>query len=183
MAKVNHWDIARYANTMAVQATIAIDPTQITARIKNKLIKWLEQAHLDGGHRSEARKLGELLAKRFQLPTTMTTWQGVRAHVTSRQMAKELRELLRADWAAALLEHPHMNGSTNWYRRQYEAAMRCIAEVDPKVAVDIQVHSKEYRRSILECLGKYVTAEERSRIQQAINALNGTEPIVCINNL
>lgn len=120
--KMTHWDIARYANTMAVQSTIAIDPTKITVRIKNKLLKWLDQSHLDGGYRSEARKLGELLTRKFQLPTTMTTWRGVEARVTNEQMASELQELLRADWAAELLERPHMN--KGWYRQRYDEAMR-----------------------------------------------------------
>lgn len=177
--KMTHWGIARYVNTMAVQSTIAIDPTKITVRIKNKLLKWLEQAHLDGGYRSEARKLGELLTQKFQLPTTMTTWRGVQARVTNKQMAKELQELLRADWAAELLDNPHMN--KGWYQQQYDEAMRRIGLVDPNLLIHLYIHNKMYRQPIIDCLNKYVTEEERSRIQVAIEALKGTEPIVCIN--
>lgn len=177
--RLNHWDIARYANTMAVQSTIAIDPTKITVRIKNKLLKWLEQAHLDGGYRSEARKLGELLTDKFQLPTTMATWRGVQARVTNKQMGKELQELLRADWAAELLERPHLGKEGNWYRMQYDEAMKQLARVNPKLTVSLYIHNKEYRQPIIDCLNKYVTEEERSRIQVAIDALKGTEPIHC----
>jgi len=179
--KLTHWDIARYANTMAVQSTIAIDPTKITVRIKNKLLKWLEQAHLDGGYRSEARKLGELLTEKFQLPTTMATWRGVQARVTNKKMAKELKELLRADWATELLERPHLGKEGNWYRMNYDEAMRKIGLANPKLTVSLYIHNKEFRQPIIDCLNRYVTEVERSRIQVAINALKGTEPIVCIN--
>lgn len=179
--KMTHWDIARYANTMAVQSTIAIDPTKITVRIKNKLLKWLDQAHLDGGYRSEARKLGELLADRFELPTTMSTWRGLQARVTNKQMAKELQELLRADWAAELLERPHMSHPGNWYRQKCDESMRLLATANPKLTVSMFIHNREYRQPIIDCLNKYVTTEERARIQVAIDALKGTEPIVCIN--
>lgn len=177
--KMTHWDIARYANTMAVQSTIAIDPTKITVRIKNKLLKWLEQSHLDGGHRSEARKLGELLTDKFQLPTTMRTWRGLQARVTNRQMASELQELLRADWTAELLDNPHMN--SGWYRDKYDEAMRLIDAANPKLTIHLYIHNREYRQPVIDCLNKYITDEDRSRIQVAIDALKGTDPIVCIN--
>lgn len=177
--KMTHWDIARYTNTMAVQSTIAVDPTKITVRIKNKLLKWLDQSHLDGGYRSEARKLGELISQKFQLPTTMSSWRGVQARVTNKQMAKELQELLRADWTAELLEDPGM--SRGWYAQQYDESMRRLALANPKLTVSLYIHNEEYRQPIIDCLNKYVTDEERARIKQAIEALKGTEPIVCIN--
>lgn len=179
--KMSHWDIARYANTMAVQSTIAIDPTKITVRIKNKLLKWLEQSHLDGGYRSEARKLGELLAEKFELPTTATTWRGLQARVSNKQMGRELQELLRADWTAELMERPHMGHATGWYRQQYDESMRRLALANPKLQVNLYIHNKEYRQPIIDCMNKYVTDEERARIRKAIDALKGTEPIVCIN--
>lgn len=177
--KINHWDIARYANTMAVQSTIAIDPTKITVRVKNKLLKWLEQSHLEGGYRSEARKLGELLTEKFQLPTTMKTWRGVQARVTNKQMAQELQDLLRADWTAELLDNPHMKNA--WYRKQYDETVRQLALADPKLTINLYINNKEFRQPIIDCLNKYVTEEERARVQVAIDALKGTDPIVCIN--
>lgn len=177
MAKISHWDVARYANTMAVQSTIAIDPSKITVRIKNKLLKWLNDAHLNGGYRSEARKLGELLSESFKLPTTMSTWRGVQARATSPETAKELLDILLADWTAFTLENPGYE--RGWYGNQYRKAVADLSKCDGTL-VPLYIHDKQYKELIIQNLKRRITDEDRQRIQLAIEAIKGNKPIVCI---
>lgn len=176
MKAPNQWDVARAANTMAVVTNIAIDPTKITVRIKNKLIKWLESGHLDGGYRSEARKIGDLLAEKFNLPTTATTWRGLHARITNKQMGREISELIQADWAAELLDRPSL--ARSWYAGKYDEALDACKRADG-VEVHIYLHGKEYRQAIIDVLTKYITDDERTALQLAIDAIKGTEPIHC----
>ncbi len=174
MTKHNHWDVARAANTMAVVSSVSIDPTKITTRIKNKLIKWLEQGHLDGGYRSEARKLGDMIADKFKLHVTTSSWRGVHVRCGNIAADNEISELLQADWAAELLENPHMG--RGWYAQQYEQAQRYLRGHVPDV-VHLYIHNKDYRQKIIDVQTKHITDKERAAIQKAITAVNGTEPI------
>lgn len=176
MKAPNQWDVARAANTMAVVTNIAIDPNKITVRIKNKLIKWLETGYLDGGYRSEARKIGEMLAQKFNLPTTATTWRGLHARITNKQMGRELSELLQADWAAEVLERPHI--ARSWYAGKYDEALDACERADG-VDFHIYLHNKEFRQPMVDVLAKHITDDERAALQLAIDAIKGTEPIHC----
>lgn len=172
--KHNHWDVARAANTMAVVSTVCIDPTKITTRIKNKLTKWLDQGHLDGGYRSEARKLGDMLADKFNLPMTMTSWRGVHVRCGNKPADDEISELLQTDWTAMLIERPEMN--RGWYKDRYEDAQRYLRGHVPDT-IHLYIHNKEFRQQIIDVQAKYITDKDRAAIKQAIDAVNGTEPI------
>lgn len=172
--KYNHWDVARAANTMAVVSSVSIDPTKITVRIKNKLIRWLEQGHLEGGYASQARKLGDMLADKFELPTTMSSWRGLHVRTGNPVVDDEVSELFQADWTAEILDNPSMKKS--WYGRQYEESQHYLRNHIP-ATVHLYVFNKDVRDKIIKVQQKNLTDKDRAAIQRAIDAINGTEPI------
>jgi hypothetical protein len=176
------WDVARTAKTMAVVTTVSIDPTKITTRIKNKLTRWLHDGHLEGGHQSHARRLGDLLADKFRLPTTHLTWRGlyVQHDSVNDDAKRKILELLEADWIAFILENPHYNnrGHHNWYRQHYDNAVNAIKCGDRAF---LDIHNPQYRKDIIQIMSASITTDQRDRINKAIAAINGTEVIHCFS--
>lgn len=174
-----HWDVARAANTMAVRTTIQIDPTQITPRIKNKIIKWLRSGVVLGGYRSEARKLGDMISDKFKLPSTRSHWYGVHLAYPSKELAAEVLLFLQADWTAFILENPHCNKESHWYYKQYHDVADKLANHWESFSSGISIHDKHFRNKIVEAVDKHMTDEQRAQIEIAVAAITGTEPIDC----
>lgn len=179
-SRPTQWDVARTANTMAVVTTVSIDPNKITLRIKNKLVRWLHDGHLAGGYQSHARKIGDLLVDKFNLPTTHATWRGiyVRNDSVHEQAKQTILSYLEADWTAFILEHPEYNnrGHHNWYRQHYDNAVNAIKCGETAY---LDIHDKHYRKMVTDVLASAITDAQRDRIQQAVDAVNGTELIHC----
>lgn len=174
-----HWDVARAANTMAVRTTIQIDPTQITPRIKNKLINWLRSGVVLGGYRSEARKLGDMLADKFKLPTTRSHWYGVSLSYPSKELADEVVALMTADWLAFVLEHPNVNIPNHYYYKQHHNVLRELTKNWSTFNNSVPVHDRKFRDQIVACADKHMTDKQRAQIESAVAAITGTAPIDC----
>lgn len=173
------WDVARVANAMAVRTTVHIDPTKITPRIKNKLIKWLRDGIVVGGYRSEARKLADLLCDKFDLPAARSLWSGVNLSYPSEALAREVVALLHADWASFILEQPHY-AKDSYYKRAYTRAVEQLTSAEHyKFSEGLTIHDRKYRDQIVACMSKYMTDDQRAQIELAVQAVMGTEPIHC----
>lgn len=178
MKDLNHNKLARYINTMAVHTSITIDPTQISVRIKNKLLKWLSVGAVDGGYRSDARKIGEMLMHSFDLPITLAAWRGVGVRVNRPDVAEKIIELLRADWTAYKLEHGY--GDQGYYFKRFQEAAEELRQCAGD-NVYLLVHHKQFVYSIRQLIAEHMTTDDRERIAQAMAALQGTEPIHIVN--
>lgn len=178
MKHLNHNQLARYINTMAVHTNITIDPTQISVRIKNKLLKWLSVGAVDGGHRSDARKLGEMLMHSFDLPITLAAWRGVGVRVSRPEVAEQVIELLRADWTAWKLENGRID--QGYYFKRFQEGCEELRQCAGN-NVFLLVHHKQFVYSIRQLLVQNMSPEERERIAHAMAALQGTEPIHVVN--
>lgn len=177
MTKPSHWDVARAANTMAIRTTVTLDPNLITPRIKNKLIKWLESGFLDGGYRSEARKIGDMLVDKYELPVSRKSWRGLQISNPSRELAAELKELMNADWLAFIMEHPNVNKPEHWYHKDYHASIHWL-DKERYGSRYLTIHDeKSYRAQILHTVERHTGKEGAERIARAIEAIKGTEPI------
>lgn len=171
----HHWDIARAAKTMGATTTIKIDPTRITVRIKNKLLKWLKDGEYVGGYSSMARRLAEALANKYDLPSSLKHWRGVEIKHPTRDMANEVIELLRADWTAYILEYPHVNKREHWAYQRYHNQLSTLERLG---SLDyLYVHHHEYTKQVHLIVEKYSKNHHEAARQAAIAALNGTEPI------
>lgn len=166
-----HWDVARDANTMGVVTQMVIDPTKVTVRIRNKIVKWLEQGFIEGGYSSHARKLCDMLVKKYELEAVGFSWRGIRVHNPSSELAGKLIEILDADWAAYLLESP---GTNTYYQGIYNDARRKLGVCQDTF---ICIHDKDLRRSAGLLISELSNQDRKDRVKQAIDAITGTEPI------
>lgn len=170
------WDVARTINTMGVQSSVKLDPKQITKRIKNKLVKWLDAALIEGGYQSEARKIGVLLAEKYDLPVAATTYHGLLVQSPSPEAAKQLAELLTADWLAFILEHPRYNSEGSWQRKGYNDTLDWLNN-KPTGKHLMTLRDEDFRKQAAEIVRNHLDDDGRAKVQQAIEVLLGTEPI------
>ena len=171
------WDVARAANTMGVVTTVHIDPTKISKIIKNKLIRWLKDGYLEGGYRSEARKLGDMLVDKFELDSVKYTWRGISVVSPTPELRGKLLELLDADWAAYILEHPEAN--RGWYMDNYRTSRKQLANGSREVYMNF--HNKEFRRAAAGLINDFCNPDRGKKVKEVVDALNGTEPIHIYN--
>jgi hypothetical protein len=168
--KVN---IAIADGTMGVVTTVAIDPTRISPRVKKKLIRFLQQGLLEGGYRSDARKLGELMIEAFDLNISSNTWCGIHVVNASSELKKELLTLRQADWSAYIMENPERGRQTGWdYRRMRDDIAQLESSSSPSSFLHFADH--QYRRLASTVIAQHLPPEFKASVQKAIDALNGT---------
>lgn len=170
---MHHWDIARAAKVVGMQTTMQLDPTKITVRIKNRLIRWLEKGEYVGGWSSKTRRVAESLATTYDLPQSLRTWEGVRVRRPSPELRKEMMELVRADWTAAVLENPYLAKESGWARRRYDEVMKELEHRDCN-DVYIGMHHHEFTKQAFALLDKHQRHEYSSNVKACVDALNGT---------
>jgi len=169
----SHWDLARDAKTMAVLTTVTIDPKLITVRIRNKITKWLQQGYLEGGYASEARKLADMLVKKYNLETVGFGWRGIGVHNPSPELVERLVPLLDADWAAFIMENPNQN--RGYWKNQYTETRVALINREPTLYMNI--HNKELRIQAGKIVGELSCNNRKQLVKLALDAINGTEPI------
>lgn len=169
-----YYDVARMANTMAMKTTIVLDPAQITVRVKNSIKKQLRSGFITTGYRSHAAKIAEAITQKFELPIVRTWWRGVQLNNPSRDAREQVLRLFEADWAAELLERPHL-AQNKYYRERYEDTVLNLRGNTQQFHVTFQdrAFADQARNYLAQCM----TAAAREKIEKAIDALDGTEPI------
>jgi hypothetical protein len=169
-------NFASAANTMGVVTTIAIDPKQITLRVRNKVIRNLEQGLLEGGYRSEARKLSDLLVQAFELDVSSNTWTGISVRNPTPEMKAALLELRKADWAAYTLENPARGRIGQW---DYRRMVTDLEQLESNAEGSFYLHfeDKTCRRMAAEVIKKSLSPELKVKVQNAVAALRGTDLI------
>lgn len=170
----NYYDVARMANTMAMKTTVVLDPTLITVRVKNSIKKQLRSGFITAGWRSHAAKIAEALTHKLGLPVTRVWWRGVQINNPSLDTRQYLLGLVEADWAAQLLERPHI-ASNQYYRKQYEQHLLYLRGNTASFHLTFQ--SSAFAEQARDYMGQGMTAADREKIEKAIDLLDGTEPI------
>lgn len=168
---MHHWDIARAAKIVGMQTTMNLDPTKITVRIKNRLIRWLEKGEYVGGWSSKSRRVAEVLAKEFDLPQALRTWEGIRVRYPTPELRKEMMDLVRADWTLALIDYPGYNKS--WARNRFDSVMK---ELESGECGDcyIGMHNHEFTKQAFALLDKHQRDQYSANVKACVDALNGT---------
>jgi hypothetical protein len=169
----SHWDLARDAKTMGVTTTLVIDPTKVTIRVKNKISKWLEVGYLEGGYRSEARKLADMLVKKYNLEAVGLSWRGVGVVNPSPELVAKLVPILDADWTATILENP--STAKGWYQKQYKETREQL--LDGVQEVYLTIHDKSLRAQAGRLVGEMSSSNRKQLVKSALDAINGNEPI------
>lgn len=170
-----HWDIARMAKTMGMRTTIVLDPNHITPRVKTSIKKQLRAGAITMGWASQAAKIAERIVERFELPVSRNGYRGIDIGHISMDAKHRLSEIVKADWAAMLLDAPGYSNNRYYKDRKTEVLDNLSRESSANfyilffdVAFTAQAHA---------VLAELMTDDDRAKIEYAIAALDGNEPI------
>ncbi len=175
MTTHSHWHIAALAKTMAMKCTIELQPEHITKRVKTSIKKQLRAGRISGGYRSQAASIADEIVKKFELPVARDSWSGVRLSNVCLEAKLRVRELFEADWAAELLEKPHL-ARHQYYKKRYEET---IANLSRQSSNDFYVgfDDKALADQARAVLAEYITDADKQRIEDVIKLLDTDQPI------
>jgi hypothetical protein len=176
MSNMNNNDRGRITGMPGTETTVKLYPQRLGVRMRNSIIRMLENRVLTGGWASDSRKLAQALAVKNGLQIGSNNWNGIRVLGLAATAAPLVKEIVHADWTAWTLEEPSYR--VGYYKEQHAIAMESIDAVDQDFY--ITMHDKESIRKVIEILAEHTTQELKDKSMQVANLLRGTEPIEII---
>jgi hypothetical protein len=176
MSTMNNNARGRITGMPGTETTVKLYPQRLGVRMRNNIIRMLENRVLEGGWSSKSRQIAQALAVKNGLQIGSNNWNGIRVLGLTPQAAPLIREIVHADWTAWMLEQPTYR--TGYYRDQFDKAMVAIAAHDQNFY--ITMHDKESIRKVIAILAEHNSQELKDKAKQVANLLRGTEPIEII---
>lgn len=174
MNDMNNNERGRITGMPGTETTVTLYPQRLTARMRNSIIRMIEARAITGGWSSQARRLAENLAEKFNIQcSVVNNYRGLRIVGLSEAAAPHIAEVVHADWTAWLLENPAYG--KGWYRDRHDSTMRSISNLDDNFYCNLQ--DKESTRKVVEILAKHTTQEMKDKSKHVADLLRGTEPI------
>jgi hypothetical protein len=163
----------RITGIAGMESVLTLHPDRIGPRIKNSVIKMLQNAHITGGWKSQSRQVAEQLAETFQLSVLQTRWNGLTLYAQpTAEVRDQLIEFVRADIAAFLLEHP------DYHRSYYTNSARATVEsLQNGTAKYLDFRGTEYTKQAIALINQDLPEEFKQANQKVIDLLNGSKPI------
>lgn len=171
-----YYDVARMANTMGIKTTVVLNPTQVTARVKNSIKRQLRNGRITGGYRSHAANIAKYLAEKYELPVLQDGWRGFSVGSINMETKAAIRGFFEADWAAELLERPGMAKQDGYYRARYEEGLENLSKPNTRNFF-LLFHDKTLSERASEFIGQQMDSKDRERIEKVVDLLDGTEEI------
>ena len=167
----------RITGMPGTETTVKLYPQRLGVRMRNSIIRMLENRVLNGGWASKSRQIAQALAIKHGLQVgSNNNWNGIRVLGLTPQAAPLIKEVVHAEWTAWLLAQPTYR--SGYYRDQFDKAMVAIAAHDQNFY--ITMHDKESIRKVIAILADHTSQELRDKSMQVANLLRGTEPIEII---
>ena len=176
MSKMNNNERGRITGMPGTETRVTLYPQRLGVRMRNSIIRMLENRVLEGGWSSNSRKIAQALAIKYGLQVGSNNWNGLRVLGLTPQAAPPIKEIVHADWTAWVLEEPTYR--TGYYKQQYDKAMESLDANDQNFY--ITMHDKESIRKVIAILTDHTSQELRDKSMQVANLLRGTEPIEII---
>lgn len=174
MNDMNNNERGRITGMPGTETTVTLYPQRLTARMRNSIIRMIEARAITGGWSSQARRLAENLAEKFNIQCSVVNgYRGMRIVGLSEAAATHIAEVVHADWTAWLLERPEYG--KGWYRDRHDSTMRSISNLDDSFYCNLQ--DKESTRKVVEILAEHTTQEMKDKSKAVADLLRGTEPI------
>lgn len=173
MTNMSSFQRGRITGMPGTEVSVTLHPQRLGVRMRNRIIRMLENRVIEGGWSSEARKLALAMAEKHGIQCSNNNWNGLRILGMSSEAAPHIREVVHADWTAYLLERP--NSRTGYYKNSHDEAMECIDACDQNFYIN--VHDKESIRKVVEILVEHTTQEIKDKSKKVADLLRGTEPI------
>ena len=164
----------RITGMPGTQTSVALHPQRLTARMRNSIIRMLENCTIEGGWSSQSRKLAEALADKYGLQCSVSNgYRGLRVVGITDAAAQEVAEIVHADWTAWRLENTEYG--RGYFNTQHEETMECLKRRESSFWV--QLMYEETNRKVIEILAEHTTQEMKDKSKQVADLLRGTEPI------
>ncbi len=163
----------RVTGIAGMESVLTLHPDRLSPRIKNAVIKMLQNAHITGGWQSKSRQVAEQLAETFQLSVLQTRWNGLTLYAQpTAEVRDQLIEFVKADISLFLLEHP------DYHRSYYTNSARATVEsLQNGTAKYLDFRGTEYTKQAIALINQDLPEEARQANQQVIDLLNGSKPI------
>ena len=179
MSNMNNNARGRLTGMPGTETTVKLYPQRLGVRMRNSVIRMIENRSIKGGWSSKSRQIAESLCKQYGLQVGSNNWNGLRVLGLTPQAAPLIKEVVHADWTAWLLENTSSPIYRSGYHRdQHDKAMESIDAVDQNFY--IIMHDKESIRKVVEILLDHTSQELKDKAKQVANLLRGTEPIEII---
>ena len=173
MSIMNNNDRGRITGMPGTETRVTLYPQRLGVRMRNSIIRMLENRVLTGGWSSKSRQIAQALAVNHGLQVGSNNWNGLRVLGLTPQAAPPIKEIVHADWTAWLLENPSYR--SGYYKDQHDKAMESLDANDQNFY--ITMHDKESIRKVIAILADHTSQELRDKSMQVANLLRGTEPI------
>ena len=169
------WEIGALVKTMGMKTDVTLDPTLITTRVKNSIKRQLRAGAITLGWASQAAKIAEQLAVKFDLPVARHMQRGVR--VGSVPMSTKVRLLgaLNADWAVMLLDRPEY-AKAPFYQRRRAEDLDNLTSAESK-GFYLSFFDRMFTQQAQQVMNELLTEADFARIELAIAVLDSNEPI------
>jgi len=173
MSNMNNNDRGRLTGMPGTETTVTLYPQRLGVRMRNSVIRMIENRILEGGWSSKSKQIAQRLSEQYGLQVGITNWNGVRIIGMSASAAPLVREVVNADWIAWVLEEPsYRNG---YYRNCFESGLADIDNVNQNFYV--VMHNNDSIRKVGAILAEHTTQEMKDKSKAIVDMLRGTEPI------
>ena len=176
MSTMNNNARGRITGMAGTETTVKLYPQRLGVRMRNSVIRMLENRAVLGGWSSQSAQIARALAAKHGLQVSNQHWNGLHILGLSAHAAPLIKEVVHTDWIARLVEEPsYRNG---YYKDRHIEAMAFIDAVNPDFYVTM--HDKGLMRKVVEILAEHTTQELKDKSNQIADMLRGTEPIEII---
>lgn len=173
MTHMNSFQRGRITGMPGTEVSVTLYPQRLGVRMRNSIIRMLENRVVEGGWASQSRKLALAIAEKHGIQCSNSHWNGISIIGLSAKAAPQVKELVHADWTAHLLERPDRR--SGYYKDSYDEARECLDACDQNFYMN--VHDKESIRKVVEILVEHTTQEMKDKSKHVADMLRGTEPI------
>jgi len=167
------YERGRATGMPGTETTVTLYPQRLGVRMRNSVIRMIENRVITGGWSSKSRQIAESLVEKYGLQVSTSNYAGIRVLGMSAEAAPLIKELLQADWTAWILENPSYRDGH--YHSRHIQSMAAIDACEPNFF--LSVHDDITIRKIKEILADHTSQELKDKAKKIANLLRGTEPI------
>jgi hypothetical protein len=167
------YERGRLTGMPGTQTAVTLYPQRLGVRMRNNVIRMIENRVITGGYSSKSRQIAESLVEKYGLQVSTANYGGIRVLGMSAEAAPLIKELLQADWTAWILDNP--NYRDGYYHSRHIQSMAAIDACEPNFF--LFVHDDVTTRKVVEILAYHTSQELKDKAKHVANLLKGTEPI------
>lgn len=169
---MNNNERGRITGLPGTETVVTLYPDRLGTRMRNMVIRMLEQHIIVGGWASQSRQLVEALAATYELQiSTVNNWNGIEIYGLNADSAPLIADVVRADYAAFALERGHVS----YFHDSYESTMVNINNLNS--GFYIRLHDKEATRKVTEILAAHTSQKLRDKARKVADLIRGSDPI------